>query len=175
MDKKIYVIPLFIFGAFIISLYLVVPLYKQYLVSQRGVKQLQSDIESKQNYYNSLKNVKVDLADYQTVLGKIDDAVPSNLFPAELLNYFQSGASDSGLLLSSISMGPEAVLVPGSDRVKTSSMNVILIGSVNSFYNFLKTIEKSTRFFEIDVLDVAIDQGQTDLNSFKLTIKTFSY
>jgi Tfp pilus assembly protein PilO len=175
MDKRFFAIPILIFSAFLILIYLVVPQYKKFLVLQRDISQLRSDINDKNSYYAGLKDLLNEIQEYKPVLEKVDSAIPPSMFAPELLSYFQTISSDNGLLLSSIIIGKEPLLEEGSVRVKATHLNLGLMGSLASLENFLRTIERSVKVFEVETLSFSANPDQPDMTTFNLSIKTFSY
>ncbi|MDD5146257.1 MAG: type 4a pilus biogenesis protein PilO [Candidatus Pacebacteria bacterium] len=174
MEKRLFAVPILIFLALLVFVYFVFPEYKKFLVTEKQVQYLQTDIKDKNDYYAALRILKNNLVDYRVVLDKINSAIPQEPFSPDLLTYFQKTASDSGLLLGGVAVSNEGASGE-NPNIKIASVSLVVMGPLNSFENFLKTVEKSARVFDVKQLSFTVEPTQMNMTTFTLIIKTYSY
>lgn len=185
--KRLLLVPIFFFLAFLTGVYLVWPKYGMVRVLQHDVNQNRVELKERQTYFDNLKSTLREINEYKESLTKIDSSLPSGISVASLLYFFQARASENGLILVSINpaVGPNLGPISSQQsaagqaektaaRFKEAYFALSLKGSVPSLENFLKSVEKSSRI--IDVAIVSINkETMTGLNEFSLLLKVYYY
>lgn len=122
-----------------------------------------------------LKNIDVIHKQYQdrsSDVGKISSVIPNKKSPAELVSSLETIAKQSGLQLVEITMGGAK---KEGQELQTTSIELGLTGSYESFTAFLDLVEKNIRLldiFEVSVSQAATPGGQIVLN-FRVKINAY--
>ncbi|MDP3991240.1 MAG: type 4a pilus biogenesis protein PilO [Candidatus Nealsonbacteria bacterium] len=174
MNKLIIIISCFLLTA-VFSLVLAWPKYQSFQGLRDDIKEKQADLESKEQYFSQIKEISRQLEEYQDELTKVSSALPKKPSLPSLFNFFQTSASESGLILKNINLGGVKTPKKQENSLKEISLGLELLGSYKSFKSFLETIEGSSRMIEIENLSLAPPTETQESNSFSLEIKTYSY
>lgn len=124
----------------------------------------------------------------KTDLARIDESLPKDRQAAQLLAFFESLAGKSGLVLKSIELSekievkaespgqprPGAGLAPArpSGPVREFPIIMNMLGTYDSFKNFLSVLETNLRVVDVDNLNFSVT-GTAELFSFSLKLKTY--
>lgn len=177
--KKTFFIPILIFISFLLDVYLVFPTYTQLNNLQDAISQEELVLQQGQGYLFNLRRVATDLKNYQEAFKRIDSALPKDPSLASLMSFFQTEASNNGLVLHDMGVSEFLYGEPASVGeqlvINEVPFSLSLSGSVPSFENFLKSIEKSSRLIEVE--NIALDGEETEeqLPTLNLGIKVYSY
>ena len=181
--KKVIAIPIIFFISFLGIIYFLLPEISNLQEFKKRVSEKESFLQEREKEFLNLQKIKTQLEFYQENLEKINTALPKEISLANLLNFFQDKASSSGLIIKGITQViPLQPKVEKEKKVKTPLephyFNLNLIGSLASFEEFLKTLETSARFFEVENISVEnIPQKESEetLLEFNLSVKVYSY
>lgn len=177
--KKDFTIPIFLFLAFLLAVYFVLPKYNDFKRLKNEVSKKESDLNQQEKYYLNLQKISTDLENYKDPLEKIESAVPDNFSLASLLNFFQVKASESGLVLKTLgsakapSRKGEVSKGKLKEKIKEHYISLSLIGTLPSFENFLLEIEKSSKL--IDVENISLQKIEKELPKITVLVKVYSY
>lgn len=122
-----------------------------------------------------LKNIEGIHKQYQNRsadVGKISSVIPNKKSPAELVSSLEAIAKQSGLQLIEVTMGGAK---KEGQELQTTSIELGLTGSYESFTAFLDLVEKNIRLldvFEVSISQAAIPGGQIVLN-FRVKINAY--
>lgn len=122
-------------------------------------------------------------------LARIDEAMPQNQQAAELIALFESLSGRNGLVLKNIELSEKVEVKvadtsgqprPGigipppkqSSSVREFPIILSMLGTYDSFKNFLKSLEKNLRLVDMDNINFSVT-GTADLFSFNLKLKTY--
>jgi len=193
--KKAIFLPIFSFLIFTAILYgLVPPLSKARSLAGALEKQTIALQETK-DYFANLQAVAEQLDQNPGILANVAEALPIEFFLPSLMGFFQTTAAESGLLLRDFNYSETGGAIaqeksaPTSTSatasfIKTTAFNLTLNGNMNSFQNFLKNMETSSRILDVGRInfqapsEAKVLAGQGDKNSgndFIISVKTYSY
>ena len=162
---------------FLVSLAVIVfilwPSFQELQIVREEVRGKKIEVETKEEYFLKLGEIRTQLRGYEDDLAKINSALPNNPSLPSLFNYLQKTASASGLVLESIS---DFTTSPSKDfpALRETSFGIGVSGSYFSFKNFLSTLEKSARLIRVESISFS-GGGEGDLFLFNLRIKVYSY
>ena len=121
-------------------------------------------------------------------LTRIDEALPKDQQAAQLLAFFEGLSGRSGLVLKSIELSEKIEVkaeTPGQPRpglgvvppkssgpVREFPITMNMLGTYDSFKNFLGTLENNLRIVDVDNLNFSVT-GTADLFSFNIKLKTY--
>ena len=190
INKPVATIILLIIALILIFLF-IIPKYQESGDLQANLAQKQAEYDGQSDYYMKIFELLKSIRDRKDALGKINSALPSDISFASLIYFLQEKGVENGLAVKSIIFSqnsPETyrqVLPAESDkRVKNIMFNINLSGSYQSLKNFLSSLEKSVRLFQIDAISFIStqslqgtkkSQNQLQIHDFNLEVKTYTY
>jgi len=162
------------------------PQYEESKELQAKVAEKNAEYNGKSIYYQKISDLMLELENKQVALKKVESALPIDFSIASVAYFLQKKASESGLIIKSFNFSD--TVSPNSAEqnkaIKDISFNIDLAGNYQGLKNFLYSLEKSSRIFEINTISFASlappQTGQPVKNplpvyNFKLEIKTHSY
>ncbi len=166
-------------GAVVLSLVLGLtmlwPKYQKLQILWSDITINELDLQSKENYLSQIKEVSLQLKQYQEPLAKISSALPQDSSLPSLVNFFQSSAAKSGLILEKISW-IEAIAPEGKSALKETQLTFQLAGSYEALKNFLSVLESSARIIEVQKVFISIPKKESkESPSFNIDVKAYSY
>lgn len=174
--NRTFAIPILFFLSFLIFCYFLLPKYTDFKDLKKEVEKKEFDLQATEQHYLNLQKISTKLEDYKESLEKINSAIPEEFSLASLLNFFQKEASESGLVVKSLSKEPS----PGQKeeeevqiKVKENYLALSLAGTISSFENFLQNIEKSSRLIEVE--NIFLKETVKELPEFTVLVKVYSY
>jgi len=158
----------------------VFPKYQNLNLLQLKVKEKEAEFQSEKEYFSNLDDISEKLKKYEESLSKINSALATEPRLPSLLNFLQTAASQSGLVLKKIAptlpspLREELVKEGWSSEIRETGINLAVAGSYSSFKNFLSTLEKTARMAEVESISFSTveEAGPIDFN---LRIKVYSY
>ncbi len=174
-----------LFAGVLLMFFVVTPVYKQFNILQLNLAEKKAEFNAKYEYYADIAKKYDDLQGRKDEVAKVDDALPENADFGQLMYYLQQKANDSGLLLRNIVLSQSAK-AGEQKQVKDISFSLQCFGNYAALKNFVTTLERSSRIFEVSSISFgsaaqqatpltgAQLQSQNAFN-FSLQIKTHSY
>jgi len=185
IDRPI-IIAFTLFVILILIFFLVMPEYKTFKKLQVNLAEKTAEYNAQFDYYSAIDKTQLDLQSRQEDIKKIDDALPADPTLGRLIYFLQETAKENGIMfkdifLSKASLGDSGTGVGKSVKDIVFSLN--LAGSYASLENFIISLEKSSRVFEVTGISFgaatssSIKQTQPTQQTFNfsLQIKTHSY
>ncbi|MFW6282976.1 MAG: type 4a pilus biogenesis protein PilO [Minisyncoccales bacterium] len=143
-------------------------LYPSYTTWQEDVEKLeeaQNKLETRNQYFEELKEIEKKLKDHKEGLAKIESALPDNFSLPKLYNYLQKRGAEYGLVVQELdskeiknqsdqSNNSEATSTNGKNELKQKAINIKLSGSYSNLKDFIKEIEKSARLFSVESFSI---------------------
>jgi len=181
--KKIIAIPIIFFISFLGVIYFLLPEIGNSQEFKKRLSEKEGFFQEKEKEFLNLQKITTQLEFHQENLEKINTALPKEISLANLLNFFQDKASSSGLIVKGITqVTPLQPKVEKGEKLKTPLkphyFKLNLIGSLASFEEFLRNLETSARFFEVENISIEnIPQKESEetLLEFNLSVKVYSY
>ncbi len=179
--NKVLLIPVFFLLAFLFAIYFLLPAYGEVKDFRQEVSDKKAELQTFKNYVASINELKEVLKGQGESLEKIESALPDEFSLAEIFNFFQAKAEESGLIVKALNKsdskkqaGEEPVLENAPQAgVKENYFAADLEGSVFALENFLSSLEKSSRMIEVE--EMTIKSGENEQFSFYLLCKAYSY
>lgn len=175
--NRTFAIPILFFLSFLIFCYFLLPKYTDFKDLKKEVEKKELDLQAAEQYYLNLQKISTKLEDYEESLAKINSAIPEEFSLASLLNFFQKKASESGLVMKSLSkessLGQKKEEGKVRIEIKENYLTLGLTGTLSSFKNFLQNIEKSSRLIEVE--NILLKETAKELPEFTIVIKVYSY
>jgi Tfp pilus assembly protein PilO len=179
IDRPI-AIALTLFIILLLVFFLVVPEYNTFGKLQTELGEKTAEFNAEYDYYAAIAKTHNDLQGRQDEIKKIDNALPNqpqDSILGKLIYSLQQTAKDNGLLVKNLFLSKSSSGNAGpnvGDSVKDIVFSMDLSGNYASLENFIVSLEKSSRIFEITNVSFSFAPGSL-LESFSLQIKTHSY
>jgi len=175
IDRPI-AIALILFIILLLILFLVVPEYNTFKKLQTDLGEKIAQYNAEYDYYAQITKTYYELQSRQDDLKKIDDALPQNSDLGAIIYFFQEAAKENGLIVKDLFLSKSSPTTSSSDVSKTVKdivFSIDLLGDYASLENFIISLEKSSRIFEVTTISFTSESGPP--YSFSLQIKTHSY
>lgn len=164
---------IFLGAGILILFFLNFPKYQQLKHNLQLLQDFQTSLQQREVYPQQLREIEEKLKEFPEELSKIESALPSKPDPHHVLNYLQEKASQNQLIIEKVE-NLSVSSVPDSQKMKQIKFNLILLGELPSFENFLKEVEKSSRLIEFEEISISKTQTEKELK-FELKVKVYSY
>jgi len=189
IDRPI-AIALILFIILLLAFFLVVPEYRSFRALQSDLSEKIAEFNAEHDYYSEINRVYFDLQNHQDDIKKIDDALPQDPNLGKLIYFFQNTAAENGMMVKDLFLSKSSSANPvntasGANNVNDIVFSIDLIGDYSSLGNFIISLEKSARLFEITNISFGSSQAQASLSSqqsqiqqtsiFNLQVKAHSY
>jgi Tfp pilus assembly protein PilO len=180
IDRPI-TIALILLTILLLVFFLVVPQYHIFVKLQNNLAEKTAEYNAQREYYAEIAKTYNDLYIHAEDIKKIDDALPQDPVLAKLIYYIQDTAKLNGLIVKNLFLSKSSSA--GEQGGATASVKEIvfstdLLGSYSSLGNFLSSLEKSARIFEVTTISFGsglTSKSGASSQSFSLQIKTYSY
>ncbi len=194
-NNKIYATLILFFISVSVFVYFVFPQIQNYNKLKGDIAAKKSKIEQKQLYVANLHKLTYKVNTRHEALEKVNTAMPFTVDYASIINFLGKKADENGLVLKSYNKEQAAgkekrseVLSKEKNReetpeekkekeifkkVKKNYFSISLTGDINSFENFILSLEKSSRLFEIK--NISIKKGEKGLFDFSVVLYVYSY
>ena len=146
------------------------------LQTQLGEKSAQFNAEN--NYYNAITETYNNLQAHNADLAKVNDALPVNSDVGGIIYFLQSTAASNGLSTQNLFLSASSTPTPQTGSANTIK-NIVFLMSVSGDYpslqNFITSLEKSSRLFEVTSISFGSSTQTQKTTNFSLQIVTHSY
>lgn len=193
IDRPI-AIALTLFIALSLVFFLVVPEYKTFGKLQIELGEKKAEFNEKFDYYATIVKAYYELQNRPDDIEKINDALPPSPDLGELIYFLQQVAAENGLAVKDLSFSTSSfqsgkISNPG---IKDIAFSMSVLATYRSLENFIISLEKSSRIFEVASISFGYSSGTPPQSSqsqsrtqtqsqpqqvynFSLQIKTHSY
>lgn len=172
-------IAIMLFIILLLVFFLVLPEYNTFGALRTQLGEKKAEFNAEYDYYAAITKTYYDLQSRQDDLKKIDDALPnpsSDPVFGKLIYFVQQTAKENGLMIKDVSFSkssPSAAEAGAVSTVKDISITANVLGDYQPLGNFIVSLEKSSRVFEVTNITFGSSAGPP--YSFSLQIKTHSY
>jgi Tfp pilus assembly protein PilO len=173
--------------------FLVWPEYNTFKVLRQELGEKRAEYNAKFEYYSAISKAYQDLQTRKDDLKKIDNALPLDSNLGYLVYFFQKKAEESGIIIDNVYL--TKANKPTEGQIGEIVFSMSLSGNYNSLENYIISLEKSSRIFEVSTISFnyasetqngsssstkgalpAIGGVQSSQPySFNLEVKTYSY
>lgn len=173
---KYFVIPIILFfSASALIFWVLRPLYSDIKVALELKKQNENNLSDRLKLSANLEHLVSQYNERLTDIETLNKTVPEGENIPELLVGLEDLASRSGLAFISVNFKTEDFKAPG---FKTLIIEIKIKGSYSAFKNYLQSMEKSLRIFDVTLVSfTGVGPGQinVDLNNldFHLLVNTY--
>jgi len=194
-------IAVILFATLLLAFFLVIPEYNNFKALQLDLGKKIAEYEAKFDYYTAISKTYNELQEHKEDIKKVDDALPENPAFGGVVYFLQQAAKDNGLIvknlfLSKLSSNNNDQIASAESNnakvVKDIIFSLDLLGNYPSLQNFIVSLEKSSRIFEVtnisfvssspskpgSVAKKSSQQAQLQTQqsvNFSIQIKTHSY
>lgn len=157
---------------------LIWPKYQDFSLIKKTIEIQKDEIEKTNDYFDKLKAADAELAANSEGISRIDSALPSESFPTDLFNFFDSMSSDNGLFLKEVKLGNSSNLSGNLSKIKATDSSVVVVGTYPAFKNFLSGIERSVRLISVENVSfssVSLNSRETNTIVFTVGVKTYNF
>ena len=164
-----------LFIILLLIFFLVVPEYNTFETLQTQLGETTAEYNAEFVYYNAIANTYDQLQSHQDDISKIDDALPQDPTLGNTIYILQEAAKQNGLILKDLSLSKSSSnsSATSGGGVTNIVFSMDLTGNYSSLGNFIISLEKSSRIFEITSISFGSASGS--VSSFSLQIQTQSY
>jgi Tfp pilus assembly protein PilO len=139
----------------------VIPRYRELGRVELLLLEKQVEYDSQSTYYDHIANILQQLNIKKGSLGKIDNALPSDILLSPLIYFFQKEGSANGITIASVifSKTPQSINNQNGQNdmnrtIKDISLVVEGSGTYSGLRKFMESVEASSRLFQIDVVSL---------------------
>jgi len=166
------------------------PKYRESRALRLTLDEKLAEYQSKSAYYEKMAETIKTIESNKEAVEKINSALPDNFYFAPLVYFLQKKTSENGLISKSLTFS-QSVSSLGrvsagavSKEIKNVSFTLNLTGSYKGLKNFLLSLEKSSRLFEVRNISFVSLKSANQLKNqpnqlknydFKLEVVTHSY
>jgi Tfp pilus assembly protein PilO len=159
----------------ILTTFLIIPKEKELKNLQKTTAEKQAELEAKSEYFFKVENLWEDLNRREEQLKKIDTIIPDKIDLSSLVYFLERSASQSGVVLESISLKNFSFLQGETKmKIRTSYFNIRIVGTYPAFKNFLSILENSARLIEVENISFGKKTEGGGTQDISLTIKVYS-
>lgn len=185
IDRPI-AIAVILFVILLLIFFLVMPKYQTFKGLQIELGEKKAEFYAKYAYFGEITRVYDELQSRKDDIKKIDDAFSTDSIYGKLVYFFQKKAMENGLIIKSLFLSKSSPVSPESG-LKEMVFSLDALGSYSALNNFMISLEKSSRLFEITTISFGANvsgqiaggagaQLQTQqIYQFRLEVKTHSY
>ena len=101
---------------------------------------------------------------------KLDKIISSDANLPRLLLQLETLAMNNGMIMEDVSFG---IVKSGKGGIGTVPINLKVLGSYNSFKNYLEAVSKSLPLIDIETINFSSKDREEEIYSFSLTINTY--
>jgi len=163
----------------------VMPKYAETKKLEGEVSLKSSELNGLSLYYQKISDLKKEIEKRKESLDKIESSLPVDPPLSGLVYFLQSKTTASSLAIRSMALSQQATNPKVKSVVKIKKITFLLdvVGSYQAMRNFVRSLERSSRIFEIEnisfssasSLQAKVSQNVLQIYSFKLQISTNSY
>lgn len=175
IDRPI-AIGLTLFAILLLVFFLVAPEYKTFRKLQVNLGEKIAEYNEEFAYYNAIAVTYAQLENRKEDIKKIDDALPQDPALGKLVYSLQETAKENGLIVKDLFLSKTSLsnsAISANSGVKDVVFSMDLMGDYPSLENFIISLEKSARIFEVN--SISFGSSSKLPYSFSLQIKTHSY
>lgn len=175
--KKLFSIPILLFGAVLVTSYILLPKYQEFKDLREVIYRRTLLIQQTKKYFANLNQISENLQEFKEPLTKIESALPSDVSLSALFNFLQEKSVENGLILENINTA--AKKEKGKTKKKTflklkeTYLNLTLSGPYSSLKGFLRCLEQSSRL--IEVKRISLEQEKKESPKYNLLLEVYSY
>ena len=172
-----------IFITSILVFLFVIPKYQEVGDVQNSLYEKEAEYNSKALYFSNIANLVAIIESKQDSLANIDAALPTDFSLAPLVFFFQKKGKENGLIVRSVTFSK--ISPPTAEhKIRNVTFRINIMGNYASLKNFLSSLDKSVRLFELSSIsfrspsasqDVATLENQQKIYDFVLELQTHTY
>jgi len=157
----------------VIGLFITFPQYKNYKLAEKEFLTKKEELGSLEDYFSDLENTQKKLLERKDDLEKVKEGVPLQENAPLFLSLIKKTSSENGLILKNMEIQREKEKLEKESRLKKIRADISLVGSYESFKNFISSLEKNARMIEIEDIDFSPKGENEDNFDFHLKVSAF--
>ncbi|MBX4200950.1 type 4a pilus biogenesis protein PilO [Candidatus Parcubacteria bacterium] len=173
INKPISIIIMFVI-TLVVAFLFAIPAYEESLALKNTLAQKQSEYTGKSEYYAKVNELTSKIESNSVAIEKISSALPDDFYLSSLVYFLQKKASDAGLVAKLISFSKVSPKTADKKpRIGTFSVNVS--GNYQGLKNFLESLDKSSRLFEVNSISFSSQQNSQKTNQLKNQAQIYDF
>lgn len=177
-----------IFIILLLVFFLVAPEYETFKKLRVELGEKTAEFNAEFDYYAEITKAYYNLKNRQDDVEKIDNALPQDPNLGKLVYFFQKTAAENGMIIKNLFLSKSSISESSNNEsvVNNIVFSIDLLGDYSSLGNFIVSLEKSARIFEVtnisfgseSVSQIASSSSQfqtQQTHAFNLQIQTHSY
>lgn len=153
-----------------IGFFLVSPKYLDLQELRFKIAEKNVEIETRQDYFAELSQAALEFNQYEANLEKVETALPVNVDAPAVMNFVQSAAMQSGLIVKTISFAGFSNKVLAKEKkesagskagtsyvMKTYNIEAEFTGDYFGLKDFLSRVESSSRLIGVDSIGITLE------------------
>ena len=176
-------------ASLLLIFFTVLPKYNELTALQEDLIKKETEFKNRSVYYENILKSLRDVEKRKDAVDKVNVALPEDFYLAPIVYFMEDRGSRAGMSVKSVSFS-KSMQLEGSNAslqsaVKSVALTLVLLGDYQSFKNFLDSLEKSARLFEVENVNLAPSPQSTDLDeenkfrskkyTFRLDVRTNTY
>lgn len=157
----------------VIGLFITFPQYKKYKLVEKEFLAKKEELDSLENYFSDLENTQKKLLERKDDLEKVKEGVPLQEDTPLFLSLIRKTSSENGLILKDMESQKKKKKLKKEGRLKEIKADISLVGSYESFKNFISSLEKNARM--IDIKDINFSQKGENEDNFDFHLKVSAF
>lgn len=164
----------FLILSFLIGVFYTFPAYQSLVSKKEEVKIKKEELSNIKENIKHLYELESKLNENSENLKKVEWALPEKISIPQIFDFIKKSASENGLILNQFENFSENIS-KNYPNLKEISFSVSLAGNYLSFKNFISTLEKNSKIFEIEKATFRSPEKEDQPFNFNLEIKTYSF
>jgi len=138
--------------------------------NRSSIDRLILDIDNEREYTTYLEGLLDNIEDYREEIEKISIVIPEEVDLPLIYDFFQKFTTKRGMLLDKIST---SLSVDEETGLKKVGIGLSLTGKYSNFKQYISSLERSEKFFEIESFSFDSPEEITENFTFSLNVSTF--
>ncbi len=165
INKPVSIIIIFLV-TLVVAFFFTIPAYEQSLALKNTLGQKQAEYTGKSEYYAKVADLNSKIESNRSSLEKINSALPDDFYLSSLVYFMQQKASDAGLVTKLVVFSKVPPRTTDK-KPRTATFSVNVSGNYQGLKNFLASLDKSARLFEVNAISFSSLQNSQKTNQLK--------
>jgi Tfp pilus assembly protein PilO len=160
--------------AVIIFFFFFIPQFNKWSVARENNLNKNKELHDLQRYHEELKELDKKLQSYQSILDRLDSALPEELSIPSFIIFLQQVTQESGVILKSFDTSFTSNPLKEGKELKKLKMNITVTGRYSSLRNLTSRLKQSAKVVDIESVSFSVPT-EGDMYTFNIGLKTYSY
>lgn len=175
MNKNIINIGIVFTVAVVIFFFFLVPQFSKWSVARENNINKSKELYDLQRYYEELVELDNELESYQSILDRLDSALPEELSVPSFIIFLQQVTQESGVVLKSFDTSFTSNPLKEGAELKELKMNITVMGRYDSLRNLTSRLKQSAKIVDIESVSFSVPTDEDGMFDFNIGLRTYSY